>query len=90
MANENADSMLAASDTAGSVMVVNATGAVANTEYSASSGGYSAGYSAGAQFPAVPDDGDAVCVPGACNPHHTWTVRSRRRPSRPPTRRSAR
>jgi hypothetical protein len=60
----------AASDTAGQVMVVNGTSTVANTEYSSSSGGYSAG----AQFPAVPDDGDAVCVSGACNPNHSWSV----------------
>ncbi len=22
----------------------------------------------------MPDDGDAVCVPGACNPNHDWTI----------------
>jgi len=60
----------AAVDTQGQVMVVNGTSSVANTEYSSSSGGYSSG----AQFPVVPDDGDAVCVPGACNSHHNWTV----------------
>ena len=70
MADENATSLLAANDTAGGVMMISGTNTVANTEYSASSGGYSAG----AQFPAVPDDGDAVCVPGACNPNHDWTV----------------
>ena len=40
------------------------------TQYSASTGGYT---NPGA-FPAVPDAGDAVCVPGACNPNHTWTA----------------
>ena len=60
----------AAADTANEVMVVNGTSTVATTEYSASSGGYSTG----AQFPAVPDAGDAVCVSGACNPNHDWSV----------------
>ena len=46
-----------------------AGGAVAATQYSASTGGYTA---PGA-FPAVPDTGDSICVPGACNPNHTWT-----------------
>jgi SpoIID/LytB domain protein len=68
---ENATSNAAAADTAGQVMVINGTSTVATTEYSSSSGGYSAG----AQFPAVPDAGDAVCISAAvCNTHHTWTV----------------
>ena len=71
MANETATSRLAASDTAGQVMVVNGTSTVATTEYSASSGGYSAG----AQFPAVVDAGDAICISASvCNPNHDWTV----------------
>jgi SpoIID/LytB domain protein len=70
MKNESATSMLAAEDTAGQVMVTNGTSTVATTEYSASSGGYSAG----AQFPAVVDAGDAVCVSSACNPNHNWTA----------------
>lgn len=41
-------------------------GVVIATEYSASTGGWTAG----GQFPAVVDDGDAV----AANPNHTWTV----------------
>jgi len=65
---ENLVDAAAAVDTAGQVMMNGSS--VANTEYSSSSGGYSAG----AQFPAVPDDGDAVCVSGACNPHHNWSV----------------
>ena len=65
---ENLVDAAAAVDTAGQVMMNGSS--VAYTEYSSSSGGYSAG----AQFPAVPDDGDAVCVSGACNPHHDWSV----------------
>jgi SpoIID/LytB domain protein len=68
---ETASSVLAAQDTAGQVMVTDGTSTVATTEYSASSGGYSAG----AQFPAVVDAGDAVCLGGSvCNPNHSWTV----------------
>jgi SpoIID/LytB domain protein len=71
MKNETALSILAAQDTAGQVMVVNGTSTVATTEYSASSGGYSSG----AQFPAVVDAGDAICISGSvCNPNHDWTV----------------
>ena len=65
---ENALTNLAASDTLGQVMESN--GVVAATQYSASTGGYT---NPGA-FPAAPDNGDAVCVPGACNPNHTWTA----------------
>ncbi len=68
-ANEAAASDLAVTDTAGQVME-SPGGAVAATQYSASTGGYTA---PGA-FPAVPDAGDAVCVPSACNPNHTWTA----------------
>jgi SpoIID/LytB domain protein len=68
---ETATSVLAAQDTAGQVMVTNGTSTVATTEYSASSGGYSTG----AQFPAVVDAGDAVCISASvCNPNHNWTV----------------
>jgi SpoIID/LytB domain protein len=71
MKYETPTSVLAATDTAGQVMVITGTSTVATTEYSASSGGYSAG----AQFPAVVDAGDAVCVSASvCNTHHTWTV----------------
>jgi len=70
MRNETPTSVLAAQNTAGQVML-NANNTVATTEYSASSGGWSAG----AQFPAVVDAGDAVCVSsGVCNPNHTWTA----------------
>ncbi len=67
--NETAISDLAVTDTAGGVMEFPG-GAVASTQYSASTGGYSA---PGA-FPAVVDAGDSVCVPGACNPDHTWSA----------------
>ena len=71
MQHETPTSLLAAQATAGQVMVTNGTSSVATTEYSASSGGYSAG----AQFPAVVDEGDAVCVSASvCNPNHNWTV----------------
>jgi len=73
MADESLSSAAAAADTAGQVLAYNSgasAGSVATTEYSASSGGYSTGD----QFPAVPDDGDAVCLTGACNPNHEWTV----------------
>ncbi len=67
--HESAITNLAASVTAGQVMRF-ASGAVAATQYSASTGGYTA---PGA-FPAAPDAGDAVCVQGWCNTSHTWTA----------------
>ena len=51
--------------TAGQVRVFS-TGAVARTEFSSSTGGYTVG----GAFPAVPDEGDAVRE----NPYHTWDV----------------
>ncbi len=68
-ANETAVSDAAVTDTAGQVMEF-PDGTIAATQYSASTGGYT---NPGA-FPAVPDTGDSVCVPEACNPNHTWTV----------------
>jgi SpoIID/LytB domain protein len=71
MKYESLTSIAAAMDTAGQVMVNNGTSTVADTEYSASSGGYSTGD----QFPAVPDAGDGICVSSSvCNTHHTWTA----------------
>jgi SpoIID/LytB domain protein len=71
MRYENPTSTLAAADTAGQVMVIDGTSTVATTEYSASSGGYSAG----AQFPAVVDDGDSICISSSvCNQNHSWMV----------------
>ena len=49
-------------------------GQIATTEYSASTGGYTSSANQQSPFTAVPDDGDAVCVPGACNPNHHWTT----------------
>jgi SpoIID/LytB domain protein len=62
---------LAASSTAGQVLRCSAgacgpLGSVALTEYSSSTGGYSAG----GRFPAVADLGDAT----SSNPNHTWTA----------------
>ncbi len=67
LSSENPLTDEAISDTAGEVLE-NGQGAIANTEFSASTGGYTSGGS----FPAVPDAGDSVCVPSACNPNHTW------------------
>jgi len=61
----NSDSAVSAS--AGQVRIL--AGAVAHTEFSDSTGGYTAG----GTFPAVPDAGDAVCVTGGCNTNHTWS-----------------
>ncbi len=68
-ANETTVSDAAVMDTAGQVMEFPG-GTIAATQYSASTGGYTNP----AAFPAVPDTGDAVCIPEACNPNHTWTV----------------
>ncbi len=70
---ETSTSIAAANDTAGQVMVMPG-GAVATTEYSASTGGYTSSANQQSPFNAVPDDGDAVCVAGACNPNHQWTT----------------
>ncbi len=61
---EDARTNTAISQTAGQVRMLN--GAVARTEFSSSSGGYTAG----GTFPAVVDDGDSVSY----NPNHNWTV----------------
>ena len=67
--NESAATDLAVGDTVGQVMEFPG-GGVAATQYSVSTGGYTNP----GTFPGVPDAGDAVCVPGACNPNHTWTA----------------
>jgi SpoIID/LytB domain protein len=67
--NESAITNLAVSDTAGQVMEF-PNGTVAATQYSSSTGGYTAP----GTFPGVPDAGDSVCVPGACNPNHSWSA----------------
>jgi len=71
--NETPLSDLAVTATAGQVMEFPG-GAIAATQYSASTGGYTNPGLPGVGFPAVPDAGDAICIPGACNPDHTWTV----------------
>ncbi len=65
--NENAMTTTATTSTPNTVVLM-PNGTVARTQYSSSTGGYSAG----GTFAAVPDQGDSVCVAGACNPHHTW------------------
>jgi len=59
---EDGRSDRAVNETAGEVRLLN--GAPARTEYSSSTGGYTAG----GAFPAVPDEGDSI----ASNPNHTW------------------
>jgi len=66
--NENATTDAAVTDTANLAVLLPGGAATAFTQYSSSTGGYSAA----GTFAAVPDLGDSVCVPGACNAHHTW------------------
>ena len=66
---ENARTDAAVADTAGQVRRFS-DGSIATTEFSSSTGGWTAG----GTFPAVPDDGDAVCVTNACNPNHNWSA----------------
>ena len=68
---ETPASIAAANDTAGEVMIMPG-GQIATTEYSSSTGGYTSSANEESPFTAVPDDGDAVCVTGACNPNHNW------------------
>src|SRR4051794_22224321 len=66
---EDARSDQAVQATAGQVRNLN--NAVARTEFSSSTGGFTAG----GTFPAVVDDGDDVCVnAAACNNNHNWTA----------------
>jgi peptidoglycan hydrolase-like amidase len=69
--NESPQATLAVAETAGQVMEMPG-GAVATTQYSSSTGGETASAAEGSPFTPVADDGDAVCVPGACNGNHTW------------------
>jgi SpoIID/LytB domain protein len=57
----------AVAETVGEIRVNPKTGAAVRTEFSASSGGHTAG----GEFPAVPDEGDAI----AANPNHLWERR---------------
>jgi SpoIID/LytB domain protein len=61
---EDARATAAVNATAGEVRVTG--GQVVSTEFSSSTGGYTAG----GRFPSVPDDGDAVSL----NPYHNWDV----------------
>jgi hypothetical protein len=67
--NETAITDTATTDTAG-LAVLLPGGAPALTQYSSSTGGYTAG----GTFAAVVDTGDSVCIAGACNPYHAYTV----------------
>lgn len=60
---EDSRSNNAVASTSGHVRLLN--GQIARTEYSSSTGGYTAG----GTFPAVFDEGDAIAV----NPYHNWT-----------------
>ena len=64
---EAATTSQAVDDTRGQVRVFVSDGSVARTEFSSSTGGYTAG----GVFPAVPDEGDAIDV----NPSANWTAR---------------
>jgi SpoIID/LytB domain protein len=66
---EAAQSNQAVADTAGHVRLM-PDNSLARTEFSSSTGGQTAG----GTFPSVVDDGDSVCVTGACNPNHDWKV----------------
>jgi SpoIID/LytB domain protein len=67
--NEDPLATMAVTDTTGYVVHM-PDGQVAVTQYSSSTGGWTVA----STFAAVPDAGDSVCVPGACNPHHTWNA----------------
>ena len=64
---EAATTNQAVDDTRGQVRIMLSNGSVARTEFSSSTGGYTAG----GTFPAVPDEGDAV----ESNPSANWTAR---------------
>jgi len=70
VANENPLTDMATSNTAGQAVLSVPFGVPLLTQYSSSTGGYTAG----GTFAAVPDAGDSVCVAGACNPYHAYTV----------------
>jgi SpoIID/LytB domain protein len=63
-ASENSLTDAAVSGTAGQVLMLN--GNIARTEFSSSTGGYTAG----GTFPAVVDEGDAT----SNNPYHSWST----------------
>jgi len=67
--NESAITDTATTDTAGQAVLLPG-GAPALTQYSASTGGYTAG----GTFAPVVDAGDSICITGACNPYHAYKV----------------
>ncbi len=69
LANQTSLVALAVQDTAGQVIFM-PNGQVADTQYSSSTGGWTAP----GTFNPVYDAGDSVCIPQACNPHHTWNA----------------
>jgi hypothetical protein len=71
--DENAYDDQAVLDTADQVVLL-PDGAVALTQYSASTGGYTQPGSGPDGFAAVPDDGDGICTPQVCNPYHDYTA----------------
>ncbi len=73
IAYENVYDDVAVQDTAGQVVLAPG-GTVALTEYSASTGGYTAAGSGPGGFAAVVDAGDSVCTAQACNPYHSYTA----------------
>ena len=70
IADESTTTDTAVTATANVAVLMPGGASVARTQYSSSSGGYTAG----GTFAAVPDGGDSVCVPGACNSHHNWSA----------------
>ncbi|WP_201733728.1 SpoIID/LytB domain-containing protein [Acidithrix sp. C25] len=68
MAGESSYTDTAVSATAGQVLMLN--GAIARTEFSSSTGGYTAG----GTFPAVVDTYDGICTSSACNTNHSWNA----------------
>jgi len=73
IADENTTTDGAVTDTGGATSataVLLPSGAPALTQYSASTGGYTAG----GTFAAVVDAGDSVCITGACNPYHSYVA----------------
>ncbi|MHB8264176.1 MAG: SpoIID/LytB domain-containing protein, partial [Acidimicrobiales bacterium] len=69
LANQTPLVAKAVQNTAGQVIFM-PDGQVADTQYSSSTGGWTAP----STFNAVADTGDSVCIPQACNPHHTWNT----------------
>ena len=67
LANQTQLVIAAVQDTAAQVVYM-PNGQIADTQYSSSTGGYTAP----STFKPVVDAGDSICIPQACNQHHTW------------------